>query len=99
MELSRGFTIFSMKALILSDPSRLNQLIAPACTFWCQHGFSKAKTKEEEGAPKSALTSSRKWRDLPENVLDLDRAFTVVTPFLTASTKGGLGMMLISIKA
>ena len=56
-----------MKALILSDPSHLNQL--------------------------TALASSRKCRVLPENVLDLDRAFTLVTPFLTTSTKGGLGII------
>ena len=73
--------------------------MAPACTFWCQHGFSKARTKEEGGAPKNALTFSRKCRHLPENVLDFDRALNVGTPFLIASTKGGLGMISISIKA
>ena len=99
VELCRGLTISSMNALILSDPSRLNQLMAPACTFWCQHGFSKARTKEEGGAPKNALTFSRKCRHLPENVLDFERALNVGTPFLIASTKGGLGMISISIKA
>lgn len=59
--------MFSMKALILSDLSPLNQLIAPA--------------------------SSRKCRDLPENMLDFDRAFTLGAPFLTTSTKGGLGII------
>ena len=90
--------MFSMKDLIPSDP-RLYQVMAPACAFWCQHGFSKARTTEERGAPKFKLTSSRKRRHLSEKVVDLERGLVVVTLFFTTSINGGLGMISISINA
>ena len=39
VELCTGLTMFSMKDLISFDPSFLYQVMAPACAFWCQHGF------------------------------------------------------------